>query len=65
MTAADPAPKGKESCIPLREMELEIARDKFDGVKTHTAKTTTLNDRFELYIDGKIKLKPSTKQNYI
>lgn len=65
LTAADPAPKGKEFCRPLREMELEIARDKFDGVKTHTAKTTTLNERFDLYIEGKIKLKPSTKQNYI
>lgn len=65
LTAADPAPKGKEFCKPLREMEQEIARDKLDGVKTHTAKTTTLNERFDLYIEGKIKLKPSTKQNYI
>lgn len=65
LTAADAVPKGKKHCEPLRELEVEIARDKHDGVKTHTAKTTTLNERFDLYIEGKIKLKPSTKQNYI
>lgn len=65
LTSADLGPKGKESCKPLREIEKEIIRDKTDGISTHLAKNSTLNERFDLYIKSKIGLKPSTKQNYI
>lgn len=65
LTAADPVPKGKRNCKPLREMEQEIAQDRHDSIESFIAKSATLNDRFEVYIKGKIHLKPSTKQNYI
>jgi len=65
LTNADPVPKGKRACKPLREMEQEIIQDKHDSIESFIAKSATLNDRFEVYIKGKIHLKPSTKQNYI
>ena len=65
LTAADPVPNGKRPCKPLREIEQQIMQDKHDSVESFIAKTATLNDRFEVYIKGKIYLKPSTKQNYI
>ena len=65
LTNADPVPKGKRACKPLREMEQEIIQDKHDNIESFIAKSATLNDRFQVYIDGKINLKPSTKQNYL
>ena len=65
LTNADPVPKGKRACKPLREMEQEIIQDKHDSIESFIAKSATLNDRFQVYIEGKIHLKPSTKQNYI
>lgn len=65
LTASDPQPKGKAPCKPLRDMIQDINEDKHNNIDTFVAKTTTLNDRFDIYIEGKINLRRSTKQNYI
>lgn len=65
LTASDPQPKGKASCEPLRDMKLAIDKDLHNNIDTYTAQTTTLNDRFDIYIESKINLRRSTKQNYI
>lgn len=65
LTNSDPLPKGKRECQPLRELEKEILADKHDQIDSYTSKTATLNERFDIYIRSKIRLKPSTKANYI
>ncbi len=65
LTAADKQPAGKAPCEPLRDMIQAINEDKHNNIDTFVAKTTTLNDRFDIYIEGKINLRRSTKQNYI
>lgn len=65
LTASDPQPKGKAPCKPLRDMIKDINEDKHNHIDTFVAKTTTLNDRFDIYIEGKIDLRRSTRQNYI
>ena len=65
LTASDPQPKGKAPCEPLRDMKVAIDKDKHNNIDTYTAQTTTLNERFEIYIESKINLRRSTKQNYI
>ena len=65
LTASDPQPKEKAPCEPLRDMIQDINEDKHNNIDTFVAKTTTLNDRFDIYIEGKINLRRSTKQNYI
>ena len=54
LTASDPQPKGKAPCKPLRDMIQDINEDKHNNIDTFVAKTTTLNDRFDIYIEGKI-----------
>ena len=41
LTNADPVPKGKRACKPLREMEQEIIQDKHDSIETFIAKSAT------------------------
>lgn len=65
LTASDQQPKGKAPCEPLRDMKVAIDKDLHNDIDTYTAQTTTLNDRFEIYIESKINLRHSTKQNYI
>ena len=65
LTVSDKQPAGKAPCKPLREMIREINEDKHNNIDTFVAKTTTLNDRFDIYIESKINLRRSTKQNYI
>lgn len=65
LTAADPQPKGKAPCEPLRDMKVAIDKDLHNNIDTYTAQTTTLNDRFDIYIASKINLRRSTMQNYI
>lgn len=40
LNATDPLPKGKKTCIPLREMKKEIQRDLMDGIDPSGAKMT-------------------------
>lgn len=64
LTASDSTPAGKGKCEPLRDMITAIKRDVSNNIDTYTAKTTTLNQRFEIYMESKINLRRSTRQNY-
>jgi integrase len=64
LKTGDSVPKGKRDCKPLRQLIFELENDKRDNIDSSTAKTATLNSRFDIYIKNKIGLKPSTKQNY-
>ena len=65
LTASDKLPKGKTPCKPLREMIADIAEDAKQNIDTYTAKSTTLNERFDLYMESKYDLRRSTKENYM
>ena len=64
LTKADPQPSGKRPCQTLRDLEAEIKKDLIDGIDTYSAKTVTLNERFELYMENKLNIKESTATNY-
>ena len=64
LTNSDRTPKGKTPGPCLRDLEKKIAKDIQDGIDTHTADKATLNDYFEMYLDRKAKLKPTTRRNY-
>lgn len=64
LVSTDKAPSGKNSPVPLREMEKQARRDVEDGIKSCIAARTTLNDFFDSYIAAKNELKPSTRENY-
>ena len=63
LVATDRIPEGKHCELSLREMGKQIRRDIEDGINTHTAKTVTLNQLFDVYMSGK-ELKQSTRTNY-
>ena len=65
LTPTDKVPDGKKCELSLREMEKKIKRDIEDGIDTYSADRKTLNDFFETYIEGKVELKDSTRENYI
>ena len=56
LTKSDPQPSGKKPCKPLRELEAEIQKDKYDGIDTFLSKKVTLNERFDLYMKNKLNL---------
>lgn len=64
LTQTDRPPKGKQSEMCLREMEKQIERDMQDEIDSFSAQRTSLNDFFDVYIDGKQELKQSTRTNY-
>lgn len=64
LVKTDRTPPGKREELSLREKEEEIAADQRDGIKTHDAKNTTLNDMFNKYMATKPYLKQSTRTNY-
>lgn len=64
LTQSDGLPKGKRPCVPLRDLERQIAEDLHDDIDTYTSKTVTLNERFDLYMENKINIKESTATNY-
>lgn len=49
----------------LRVKEKQINKDKDDGIRTQEAMKLTLNDMFKVYMNNNIKLKPSTRANYL
>lgn len=49
----------------LRKKEGTINKDKDDGIRTQEAAKITLNDMFKVYMGTKIKLKASTRANYL
>lgn len=65
LTASDMLPAGKDPCKPLRELETKLIKDLKDGIDTYTAQSSTLNMRFDLYMESKINLRRSTRQNYL
>lgn len=64
LVETDRLPSGKRTCVPLREIEKALSRDKEDGIDTPTARKTTLNDFYDAYIETKYELKPSSRTNY-
>lgn len=65
LVSTDKVPTGKRDCVSLREKEQSFAQDKFSGIDRTQAKKLTLNDIFDRYINSKIELKLSTKNNYV
>lgn len=65
LTASDPQPKGKAPCEPLRDMKVAIDKDKHNHIDTFASKSTTLNERFDLYMESKYSLRKSTRENYL
>lgn len=49
----------------LRVKEKQLTKDAEDGIRTQEAIKLTLNDMFKVYMDNNIKLKPSTRANYL
>lgn len=64
LVETDKLPAGKHQCLPLREIEKKLNKDIDDGIDTHTARKTTLNDFYDAYIETKYELKQSTRTNY-
>lgn len=64
LVETDKLPPGKRQCLPLREIEKKLNKDIDDGIDTHTARKTTLNDFYDAYIETKYELKQSTRTNY-
>lgn len=65
LVESDPLPKGRRSGKPLRDLIAEIEQDTRDKIDGYTAKRTTLNELFDLYIATKFNLRSSTKTNYV
>lgn len=64
LVETDKLPTGKRQCLPLREIEKKLNKDIDDGIDTHAARKTTLNDFYDAYIETKYELKQSTRTNY-
>jgi Site-specific recombinase XerD len=64
LTATDPVPRGKTDGPCLRDLEVEILRDKMDGINQYAAEQLTLNKCFEKYISSKSGLKEQTRVRY-
>lgn len=65
LVPTDKIPDGKRLSISLREKEKEIEKDLLDGIDSKAAASKTLNDIFEVYINGKLELKETTRANYL
>lgn len=61
---SDKLPAGKKECKSLRELEQEVKKDLHDEIDRMASKRTTLNERFELYMERRTDLAPSTRANY-
>ena len=64
LVPTDKTPKGKRDTLSLREIEKNIQNDLNKNLDISAGKKTTLNDVFNLYIEGKSELKSSTLENY-
>lgn len=64
LTKSDRLPKGKTPGTCLRDLEKQIAKDISDGIDTQKAKSATLNDWFDEYMQQKKRLKPTTRRAY-
>lgn len=64
LVKTDKIPPGKKYCEPLRDMIDNVKKDLTDGIDSHKAATTTLNEFYEEYINLKYELKESSRANY-
>ena len=64
LVPTDKTPIGKKEDISLREKIREIERDLSDGIDTYTSHSS-VNDLIDKYLNLKIKLAVTTKNNYI
>ena len=63
LVPTDKTPVGKREDLSLREKEKEIEKDLNDGINTYLA-SSTVNDLIKNYLDLKVKLAVTTKNNY-
>lgn len=63
LTATDISPKGKLSEACLRDLEVEITKSLFEGLRKGSQETT-LNDIFEKYMKLKTNIKEKTRLYY-
>lgn len=64
LTKSDRTPKGRPSGSCLRDLEIQIERDRMDGILTHEAKEITYDSYFQKYLGTKSRLKETTRRNY-
>lgn len=64
LVPTDKTPVGKREDLSLREKEKEIEKDLNDGINTYLA-SSTVNDLIQKYLELKVKLAVTTKNNYI
>ena len=64
LVPTDKTPVGKREDLSLREKEKEIEKDLNDGINTYLS-SSTVNDLIKSYLDLKVKLAVTTKNNYI
>ena len=62
LSEADPLPKGKRPCKPLRELEKEIKRDLADGINSTGAKMTVC-ELYAKHNELKSNVRESTQKN--
>ena len=62
LNAGDPTPQGKKKGPSLRELELQLEKDKHDGI---TTTNITVDDLWHRFIATKTQLKDSTRNGYI
>ena len=62
---------GKRRCVyslalsDLRQQEKKIQRDIEDGIRRADSKKITLSDLIQIYLEGNLRIKATTKANYI
>ncbi len=65
LVPTDRTPPGKRDGLSLREKEDEILTDRRDGIDGSKARSISLNEMFDTYMQGKVNLKQSTRTNYL
>ena len=63
LVPTDKTPVGKREDLSLREKEKEIEKDLNDGINTYLA-SSTVNELIQNYLELKVKLAVTTKNNY-
>ena len=64
LVPTDKTPVGKKEDLSLREKIRNLERDIIDGIDTYSSQST-VNNMIQRYLDTKVKLAVTTKNNYI
>lgn len=64
LVETDKVPNGKRCTDALRDIEKQIQINMADGIKSHEAKSITLDMLFQRFMDTRIDLKESSRCNY-